>query len=132
MNEVIQKGVIRGGRWRVFCERKGVLVEHNMTRDDYTVGGEVETPVTPMIGGVTEEHTRGGSRGEFVESSGRKIGVATTSENSKMIERRRRAEKDGMRSFGVKRFCGMKVEKMGGGVESFYPINRWHTRLEEK
>ena len=39
-------------------ERKSRLVEDDMTRDDDTVGGEVETPVAFVIGGVADEDTK--------------------------------------------------------------------------
>ena len=47
-------------------ERKSRLVEDDMTRDDDTVGGEVETPVAFVIGGVADEDTQSGAWGKFV------------------------------------------------------------------
>jgi hypothetical protein len=38
------------------------LIKNNMSRDDDVVGGEMKTPVTFVVSGVSEENTSGGPR----------------------------------------------------------------------
>ena len=49
-----------------------------MTRDEDSVGGEVKTPISLMIGRVTEEDTTSGARGELMGSGRGGVGIAGT------------------------------------------------------
>lgn len=90
-----------------------------MTRDDYAVCGKIEAPVTTMVGGITEEDTRGRSRGKFVWSGSGEVRMTPTAKDTKMIKGMGRPEENFMGSFGSKSFSGMEIENVGGGVKSF-------------
>ena len=66
-------------------KREVRLVENDVTRDEDSVGGKVKTPISLMIGRVTEEDTVSGARGELMRSSGSEIGIASAPEDTKMI-----------------------------------------------
>jgi hypothetical protein len=49
------------------------LIKNNVSRDDDVVGGEIKTPVTFVVSGVSKENTFGGPRWQFVGGFGREI-----------------------------------------------------------
>jgi hypothetical protein len=51
------RGSGRGGKGEIR------LVENDVTRDEDSVGGEVETPIPLMVGGVSDEDTASGAGG---------------------------------------------------------------------
>jgi hypothetical protein len=55
--ELGERGSRRGGKGEIR------LVENDVTRDEDSVGGEVETPIPLMVGGVPEEDTTSGAGG---------------------------------------------------------------------
>jgi hypothetical protein len=55
-----------------------------MTRDDDVVGEEVKESVPFVIMAVTEEKTTTGARGELVRSSGRGVGIACKTKDTKV------------------------------------------------
>jgi hypothetical protein len=52
--ELRERGNKRGGKGEIR------LVENDVTRDEDSVGGGVETPISLMVGGVSEEDTTSG------------------------------------------------------------------------
>jgi hypothetical protein len=68
-----------------------------VTRDEDSVGGKVKTPISLMIGRVTEEDTTSGARGELMRSSGSEIGIASAPEDTKMVVRGMDAEESEVR-----------------------------------
>jgi hypothetical protein len=47
---------MRRGREGEIC-----LIKNNVSRDDDVVGGEIKTPITFVVNGVSEENTSNGS-----------------------------------------------------------------------
>lgn len=47
-------------RRRLLTERKNILIENNMTRDDDAARGEIEAPISIVVSRVSKEDTRGG------------------------------------------------------------------------
>jgi hypothetical protein len=43
-------------------KRESRFVKHNVTRDNDTVGGEIETSITLMVGGIAKKSAQGGAR----------------------------------------------------------------------
>jgi hypothetical protein len=57
-----------------------------MSGDDDVVGGEIETPITFVISGVSEEDTTSGLRGgQFVGSLRGEVGIANTVEHVQVL-----------------------------------------------
>jgi hypothetical protein len=57
-----------------------------MSGDDDVVGGEIETPIAFVIGGVSEEYTTSGSGGgQFLSSLCGEVGIANTTENAQVL-----------------------------------------------
>jgi hypothetical protein len=78
-------------------KREVRLIENDVTRDEDSVGGKVKTPISLMIGRVTEEDTTSGARGELMRSSGSEIGIASAPEDTKMVVRGMDAEESEVR-----------------------------------
>jgi hypothetical protein len=57
----------------------------NMSGDDDVGGGEIETPITFVISGVSEEDTTSGRGGQFVGSLCGKVGIASTAEHTQVV-----------------------------------------------
>jgi hypothetical protein len=55
--ELGERSSERGGKGEIR------LIENDMTRDEDSVGGEVETLIPLMVGGVSEEDTASGAKG---------------------------------------------------------------------
>ena len=64
--------------------REGRLIEHNVARDDDTVGRDVKAFVALMICRLSEENTKSGSWAELVRHGGGHVGIAGAPENPKM------------------------------------------------
>jgi hypothetical protein len=56
-----------------------------MSEDDDVVDGEIKTPITFVVSGVSEENTYGGSGCQFVDSFGEKIRMAGTSKHMQVL-----------------------------------------------
>jgi hypothetical protein len=61
------------------------LIKNNVPRDDDVVGGEIETPVAFVIGGVSEENTSSGLGCQFVSGFGGEIGIAGATEHTQVL-----------------------------------------------
>jgi hypothetical protein len=53
--------------------------------DDNVVGGEIKTPITFVVSGVSEENTSGGPRCQFVSGFGGEIRIAGTTEHAQLL-----------------------------------------------
>jgi hypothetical protein len=82
-----------------------------VTRDEDSVGGEVKTPIPLLVGGVTEEDTASGARGELMRSSGSEIGVASAPEDTKMVVRGMDAEESVVRSGVATALVGRRLRR---------------------
>jgi hypothetical protein len=89
-----------------------------VTRDEDSVGGEVKTPIPLMVGGVSEEDTSSGARGELMRSSGSEVGVASAPEDTKMVVGGMDAEES---EVGVG-WATALVEEVGGSGEGLSPV----------
>ena len=56
-----------------------------MSGVENSISGEIQAPITFVIGGIAEEHTKGGARRELVGSSSREVRVAGASKDPKVI-----------------------------------------------
>jgi hypothetical protein len=88
------KGVGGGTKWG--REGEVCLGEDDMTRDQETTSGEVRTPIQFVIRGGQNTNTicnqgsnrgrhNGWRRGKLMGSNGRKVGVACTPKDAKMV-----------------------------------------------
>jgi hypothetical protein len=82
-----------------------------VTRDEDSVGGEVKTLIPLLVGGVTEEDTASGARGELMRSSGSEIGVASAPEDTKMVVRGMDAEESVVRSGVATALVGRRLRR---------------------
>jgi hypothetical protein len=56
-----------------------------MLGDDNVVGGEIKTPITFVVSGVSKENTSGGSGCQFVSGFGGEIKIAGTTEHAQVL-----------------------------------------------
>lgn len=63
-----------------------------MMEDNDAVGRDIKTLVSLMVKRVSEEDTPSETRCKFVGSNRGKVGIASATKNTKMIECRRRAD----------------------------------------
>ena len=42
-------------------ERKRILIKDDVSGDENSISGEIQAPITFVIGGIAEEHTKGWS-----------------------------------------------------------------------
>jgi hypothetical protein len=106
------------------------LIENDVARNEDSVGGEVKTPLTLMVGRVTEEDTARVARGKLM-SSGSEIGVASAPEDTKMVVRGLDAEESEVRGGVGNRLGGETIEKVGGSGEGLNPVTSGKGSLEE-
>jgi hypothetical protein len=63
-------------------QRRGNLPhKNNVLGDDDAVSGEIKTPVTFVVSGVSEKNTSGGIGCQFVDDFDREIRIAGTTEH---------------------------------------------------
>ena len=94
-------------------ERKRILIKDDVSRDENSISGEIQAPITFVIGGIAEEHTKGGARRELVGSSSREVRVADASEDPKVIVGRGFPEEGEVGSTMGKGFGGETIQKVG-------------------
>jgi hypothetical protein len=63
------------------------LIKNNVSRDDDVVGGEIKTPVTFVVSGVSEENTSGEPRCQFVGGFDGEIRIAGTTKHTQVLIR---------------------------------------------
>jgi hypothetical protein len=78
----MSKSLVRQGEAE---KRNSTSSRKHMSGDDNVVGGEIETQVAFVIGGVSEENTYGGPRCQFVSIFGGDIGIAGTTKHTQVL-----------------------------------------------
>jgi hypothetical protein len=108
------------------------LVKHNMSGYKNPTGGEIVAAVPLMVRRVTKEHTTCQARCELMRSSGSKIRVASTPEDTKVSVSGRGTEESMVRSRSGRSGGRKAVEKVGGGVKTLCPETRGKRGLDQK
>jgi hypothetical protein len=90
--------------------------------DDNVVGGEIKTPITFMVSGVSEENTSGGPGCQFVSGFGGEIRVAGTTEHAQVLIGGGNSMEGKVWTGRADRLGGEAVQQICGGVEPFYPV----------
>jgi len=112
-------------------ERKRILIKDDVSRDENLISGEIQTPITFVVGGISKEHTKGGARRELVGSSSREVRVVGASEDPMVIVGGRLPEEGEVGSTMGKGFGGETIQKVGRGLEAFNPIRSRKGGLEQ-
>lgn len=112
-------------------KRKRILIKDDVSGDENSISGEIQAPISFVIGGIAEEHTKGGARRELVGSSSREVRVAGASEDPKMIVGRGFPEEGEVGSTVGKGFGGETIQKVGRSLEAFNPIGSRKGGLEQ-
>jgi hypothetical protein len=68
-------------------EGEDCLIKNNMSGDDDVVDGEIETPITFVISGVSKEDTLSGPGGQFVGSLCGEVGIANIAKHTQVLIR---------------------------------------------
>jgi hypothetical protein len=108
------------------------LIKNNMSWDDDVVGGEIETPISFVIGRVSEENTSGGPRCQFVSCFGGEIGIAGTTEYVQLLIRGSDFMKGEVWTGRADRLGGEPVQQICGGAKPFYPVVSRNRSLKEQ
>jgi hypothetical protein len=64
--------------------RKNLLIEDNMSRDEYSSSDRVKAAVTPMVRGIPKKDTCHGTSTKLMWSSGRDFRITKTTEDTKI------------------------------------------------
>jgi transketolase N-terminal domain/subunit len=56
-----------------------------VSKDDNVVGGEIKTPITFVVSGVSKKNISGGSGCQFMSGFGRNIRIAGTTEHAQVL-----------------------------------------------
>ena len=103
-----------------------------MSRDDYATSREVETTITLMGGGISEEHASGRARRQLVASCGGHIWVTEAPKNPKkgVIRWRAVQQREGIAILDGR--TGVPIQEIGGRAEGLGPVRRRHVRMKEQ
>jgi hypothetical protein len=93
-----------------------------MSRDDDVVGGEIKTPVTFVVSGVSEKNTSGGLRCQFVSGISREIRIAGTTKHAQVLIGGGNSMEGEVWTGRANRLGGEAVHQICGGVKPFYPV----------
>jgi dihydrofolate reductase len=91
-------------------------------RDEDVVGGEIKTPVTFVVSGVSEENTSSGPRCQFVDGFDGEIRIAGTTEHTQILIGGGNSMEGEVWAGRADRLGGEVVHQIFGGVEPFYPV----------
>jgi hypothetical protein len=89
-------------------------------RDDDIIGGEIKTPITFVVSGVSEENTFGGPRCQFMGGFGGEIKIAGSTEHVQVLIGGGDSMEGEVWAGHAYRLGGEVVEQICGGVEPFY------------
>jgi hypothetical protein len=103
-----------------------------MSRDDDVVGGEIKTPVTFVVSGVSEKNTSGGLRCQFVSGISREIRIAGTTKHAQVLIGGGNSMEGEVWTGRANRLGGEAVQQICGGVEPFYPVASQNRSLKEQ
>jgi hypothetical protein len=90
--------------------------------DDNVVGGEIKTPITFMVSGVSKKNTSGGSGCQFVSGFGGEIRIVGTTEYAQVLIGGDDSMEGEVWTGCTDRLGGEAVQQICGGVEPFYPV----------
>jgi hypothetical protein len=90
--------------------------------DDDVVGGEIKTPVTFVVSGVSEKNTSAGPGFQFVSDFGEEIWIAGTTEHAQVLIGGGDSMEGEVWTGRVDRLSEEVIEQICGGVEPFYLV----------
>jgi hypothetical protein len=100
--------------------------------DDDVVGGEIKTPVTFVVSGVSEENTSGGPGCQLVSGFGGEIRIAGTIEHAQVLIGGGDSMEGEVWADRADRLGGEAVQHICGGVEPFYPVASQNRSLKKQ
>jgi hypothetical protein len=100
--------------------------------DDNVVGGEIKTPITFVVSGVSEENTSGGPGCQFVSGFDGEIRIAGTTEHAQVLIGGGNSMEGEVWTGRADRLGGEAVQQICGGVEPFYPVASRNRSLKEQ
>jgi len=100
--------------------------------DQQAIGGEIETPIPLVIGGVPKKDTASRAGRKLVRSCGGEVRVAGAPEDTQVLVGGSGAEQGKVRSGGTERLGGKAVQQVGGGVEALSPVTGREGGLEQQ
>jgi hypothetical protein len=100
--------------------------------DDNVVGGEIKTPITFVVSGVSEENTSGGPGCQFVSGFGGEIRIACTTEHAQVLIGGGDSMEGEVWTDRADRLGGEAVQKICDFVEPFYPVASRNRRLKKQ
>jgi hypothetical protein len=92
----------------------------------------VKTMIPLVVRGVTEEEAASGARRYLMGSGGESVGIAGTSEHTKVVVGGGCAIQGKVGSGVAHRLRGEAVQEMCGGVQGLCPVAGKESRLKEK
>jgi hypothetical protein len=96
--------------------------KNNVSGDDNVVGGEIKTPVTFMVCGVSKENASGGSGCQFVSDFGEEIRIAGTTEHTQVLIGGADSMEGKVWIGRADRLGGEAVQQICDDVEPFYRV----------
>jgi hypothetical protein len=113
-------------------EGKRGLIEHDVSRDDDTVCGEIKTSVALVIGRVAEEDAQCGARCKFMRSDNGEVGIASASERAHVMVGGKSAIESKEGGAHLEGFGGEAVDGESGRGKGITPIGRRHGDLKKE
>ena len=103
-----------------------------MSRDDYATCGEVETTITLMGGGISEEHAGGRARRQLVASCGGHVRLTEAPKDTKegVVWWRAVQQREGNAILDGR--AGAPIQEIGGRAEGLGPVRGRHVRKNEQ
>jgi hypothetical protein len=93
-----------------------------VSRDNDIFGGEIKTPTTFVVSGVSGENTSGGSECQFVSGFGGEIRIAGTIEHAQVLIGGGDSMEGEVWAGRADHLGGEVVQQICGIVEPFYPV----------
>jgi hypothetical protein len=99
--------------------------------DDDVVGGEIKTPITFVVSGVSKENTSGGPRCQFVSGFGGEIRIAGTTEHAQVLIGGGNSMEGEVWTDRTDCLGGEVIQQICGDVEPCYPVSRNRSLKEQ-
>jgi hypothetical protein len=103
-----------------------------VSEDDNVVGGEIKTPITFVVSGVSEENASGGPGCQFVSGFGGEIRIAGITEHAQVLIGGGDSMEGKVWIGHADRLGGEAVQQICGGVELFYPVANRNRSLKKQ
>jgi hypothetical protein len=100
--------------------------------DDDVVGGEIKTPITFVVNGVSKENTSGGPGCQFVSGFDGEIRIVGTTEHAQVLIGGGDSIEGEVWTGRTDRLGGEAVQQICCGVEPFYPVASQNRSLKEQ